>query len=255
MAAARALSEAETKTDKVETTFKSVDAVISAQWDFPGKGLSPLVVLIPPSGKIDRNGWHPALGTAPRDGIYAQFARELLKAGFAVFRFDTPGAGRSSTGHYVTDRSTAIEAYRRATDHSRIDPQRVFLLGHGGGTKAIADIYSRYQAIQPPAGVVLLSNEVGEQGITSIASPTLIVVGDATADDRYQLGEFPADARRNAAGGRLKTRLLVIKGGGHTLLSSQAIASGGLRHSIHPEATKAILGWLQQHNGPNPGQP
>ena len=66
------------------------------------------IPMIPAGGRLDRNGWNPGLGESADDGIYSRLADQLVEAGFAVFRYDKPGAGRSSRGHYATERSTAI---------------------------------------------------------------------------------------------------------------------------------------------------
>ena len=232
----------------VETTFKSVDATLAAQWDFPAVSPAPLVVMVPAAGKIDRHGWHPELGEDPGDGIYARFARQLVQAGFAVFRFDAPGAGRSGRGFYATERSNALEAYRRAVDHARIDSERVFLFGHSSGTDVIAGIYPRFESIAIPAGVVLMSNLVGEGSVTRIAAPTLIVVGGKDPDDRYQFGEFAAEARGRVEGKKLDTELMVVKNAQHALLSALG-SSGREGVSLDPSATKTVLRWLMQKRG------
>ncbi len=231
-----------------ETTFKSVDSVVAAQWDFPAQGNAPLVVLIPPAGRIDRDGSLPDTGGDPGEGIYAQIADLLVSNGFAVFRYDAPGAGRSSPAHYATGRSTALEAYRRAVDHARVDPARVFLIGHSSGTEAIAGIYPRYEEINPVAGVVLLSNQVGERAAVRLSAPTLVIVGGKNPEDRFQFGEFVAEARKNEPDKKLATKLVVVKDAEHALLSQSKKKSGAV-FSIDPRATKAILRWLMEKRG------
>lgn len=231
-----------------ETTFESVDSVVAAQWDFPAEGNAPLVLLVPPAGRIDRHGSLPDTGNEGDDGIYAQLTDLLVSNGFAVFRYDAPGAGRSSPGRYATDRSTALEAYRRAVDHARIDASRVFLIGHSSGTGTIAGIYPRYEDINPVAGVVLLSNQVGERAAVRITAPTLVVVGDEAPEDRFQFGEFVADARKNEPGSKLATKLVVIKDAPHALLAQTSKRSDTV-FSIDPRATKAILRWLMEKRG------
>ena len=86
--------------EKVETTFESVDSTVSAQWEFPATTPAPLVVMLPASEAVDRDGLPPGYGEDPSTGIYAQLARRLLDAGFAVFRYDSPGTGRSSPGQF-----------------------------------------------------------------------------------------------------------------------------------------------------------
>lgn len=232
----------------VETTFKSVDATVAGQWDFPVNGSAPLIVLIPPTGKIDRNGWPPGSDDASEKGIYEQLADALVAKGFAVFRYDVPGAGRSSPGRWSTPRSSALEAYTRAVDHARIDPQRVFLLGHSSGSSTIAAIFSRFQQVNPLAGVILLANTVGEREILEISVPILVIVGDKYPDDLYQHGRFVADARTNAADRELETTLVSIEGADHSILATVP-GRRGTRFSIDPRATDAIIKWLLEKIG------
>ncbi|MFT5040547.1 MAG: alpha/beta superfamily hydrolase [Hyphomicrobiaceae bacterium] len=227
----------------VETTFSSVDAVVAGQWEFPQVSPAPLVVMIQATTGVDRHGLPPGYGDDPEIGIYDQLAKKLVAAGFAVFRFDQPGTGRSGRGNYATARSTALEAYTRAIDHARVDPTRVFLFSHSRGTDAIAGIYARYQEINPVAGVMLLSNQVGETDIVRVACPALLLVTDKNPDDLYQFGQFPTQARQRSEAS-LETSLVTIPDAEQSLLTT---IEEGDRHyySIHPKAVEAILEWLQ----------
>lgn len=238
----------------VETTYKSVDATVAAQWQFPARTPAPLVVIVPASESLDRNGLPPGYGEDPATGIYSQLAARLLEAGFAVFRYDAPGTGRSSQGRYSTVRSTALEGYTRAVDHAKVDPDHVYLLGHAAGTDTVVGIYSRYEAVRPPAGVILLSNRVGETDMVQVLAPTLLIVTDKTPDDLYQHGQFPADARSRYTDKKLETRLVTIPGAEQTMLAPIAPApngaagqdAGAAKHaSIDPRAVAAIVEWLQ----------
>jgi pimeloyl-ACP methyl ester carboxylesterase len=235
--------------EKIETTFESVDATVSAQWEFPARTPAPLVVLLPASEAVDRDGLPPGYGEDPSTGIYAQLARKLLDAGFAVFRYDSPGTGRSSQGQYNTVRSTALEAYTRAVDHPKVDGAHVFLLGHSQSTDTVVGIYSRYAAVRPPAGVILLANLVGETDMVRVDAPTLIVVSDKTPDDIYQYGQFPTDARQRATDRKLETQLVTINGAEATLLTPTNKDKGGKLYSIEPRAVDATLEWLKARLG------
>jgi len=232
----------------VETTFKSVDATVAAQWEFPAQTPAPLVVIVPASEALDRNGLPPGYGADPATGIYSKLAAKLLEAGFAVFRYDAPGTGRSSPGRYSTVRSTALEAYTHAIDHAKVDPDHIYLLGHAAGTDTIVGIYSRYAAAHPLDGVILLSNRVGETDIVQVDAPTLLIVSDKTPDDLYQHGQFPADARARYTGKKLETKLVTIPGAEETMLAPiapGADAAAAKHASIDPRAVAAILQWLQ----------
>jgi uncharacterized protein len=235
--------------EKIETTFESVDATVSAQWEFPARTPAPLVVLLPASEAVDRDGLPPGYGEDPSTGIYAQLARKLLDAGFAVFRYDSPGTGRSSQGQFSTVRSTALEAYTRAVDHPKVDGSHVFLIGHSQSTDTVVGIYSRYATVRPLAGVVLLANLVGETDIVRVDAPTLIVVSDKTPDDIYQYGQFPTDARQRFTDKKLETSLVMINGAEATLLTPTNKNGGGKLYSIDPRAVEATLEWLKARVG------
>lgn len=238
-----------TSFEKVDTTFQSVDATVSGQWEFPARTPAPLVVLLPANSAVDRDGLPPGFGADPSSGIYAQFAKELLAAGFAVFRYDSPGTGRSSSGEYCTDRSTALEGYTRAIDHPKVDRKHVFLIGHSASTDTVVGIYPRYAAIDPPAGVVLLANIVGETDMVSVDAPTLIVVTDKTPDDVYQHGQFPMNARSRVKDRKLETSLVSIPGAHDTLLATVDKEPGDKRFSMDPRAVNATIEWMHGRLG------
>ncbi len=244
----------------LETTYKSVDATVAAQWEFPATTPAPLVVIVPASEALDRNGLPAGYGEDPDTGIYAQLAAKLLAAGFAVFRYDAPGTGRSSPGRYTTVRATALEGYTHAVDHAKIDPDQVYLLGHAAGTDTIVGIYSRYTAVHPPAGVILLANRVGENDIVQVQAPTLLIVTDKTPDDQYQLGQFPADARSRVSDKKLETKLVTLPGAEETMLAPIPPAAAGQdadvpkQASLDPRAVAAILDWLQAQRAKLPNR-
>lgn len=230
----------------VETTFQSVDATIAGQWDFPAQTPAPLVVLIPSQGRLDREGRPPGLGEEPGHGMYGELTEALVKAGFAVFRFDKPGAGRSAPGRYATERSNAIEAYTRAIDHARVDRDHVFLLGHSVGSDSIAGIFPRYEAVAVPRGVIFFDSTVGERMSVDVKAPLLIVNPNKDPDDRYTFGEFVVEARSVAPAGKLETSLVLIDDAEPGLLAPMIQNEEKLE--LHPRAIAAAVEWLRRRH-------
>ncbi len=232
--------------NRIQTTFKSVDSVVAAEWDFPPHGTVPLVVLVPVIGRVDRNGLRPGSDLDPEQGIYAQLTRALVDAGFGVFRYDQPGAGRSSPGRFATDRSTALEGYTKAVAHARVDPDRVFLLGHASGTTTIAAIYPRFAAVQPPAGVVFLDSAVGEYDAARIKAPLLIINPGRDPDNRYRYGEYVVEARKRPEAGRLPTDLVLLKDARPGLVEPKKV--NGERVLVFDQrAVRTLIDWLRRH--------
>jgi alpha/beta superfamily hydrolase len=237
----------------VETTFRSVDATLAGQWDFPERSPAPLVVIVPSSPRLDRNGWPPAVGEEFGKGLYARIADTLVSNGFAVFRFDGPGTGRSGRGRYATDRSNALEAYTRAVDHARVDPDNVFMLGHSTGSGTVASIYGRYESVVPPAGVIFLDNSVGEQMSLQIDAPLLIVNPGKDPDGRFQYGEFVAEARGNHEREPLETEVVILMDA-----ERGALAPPDPEHPntirLHPKAVTALVRWLREQHAESAGR-
>jgi hypothetical protein len=229
---------------RVQTTFESVDATLAGQWDFPARTPAPLVVLIPSQGRLDRDGRLPGFGDASGGGMYAELADALVAAGFAVFRYDKPGAGRSASGHFSTERSNAIEAYTRAVDHARVDRDNIFLIGHSMGCDSIAGIFPRYQTVASPRGVVFLDNVVGEQASLEVKAPLLIVNPNKDPDDRYTYGEFVVERRNVAPEGKLSTDLILIDDAEPGMLAP--LVDGSERFELHPRALTATVDWLRK---------
>lgn len=247
--AARAVSPAPSpptpdRDRRVQTTFESVDATLAGQWDFPARTPAPLVVLIPSQGRLDRDGRLPGVGDASGGGMYAELSDALVAAGFAVFRFDKPGAGRSASGHFATERSNAIEAYTRAIDHARVDRDNVFLVGHSMGCDSIAGIFSRFAALVPPRGVVFLDNMVGERMSLEVKSPLLIVNPNKDPDDRYTFGEFVVESRSIAPEGKLSTTLVLVDDAEPGMLAP--LIEGSETFELHPRAIGATVEWLRK---------
>ncbi|RMF25638.1 MAG: alpha/beta fold hydrolase [Deltaproteobacteria bacterium] len=230
---------------RVQTTFESVDAVVAAEWDFPEHSPAPLVVLIPVVGRIDRHGLRPGTDEQPENGVYARLTKALVESGFAVFRYDQPGAGRSSPGRFATDRSTALEAYTKAVAHARVDPERVFLLGHSSGTTTIASIFPRFESVQKPAGVVFLDSVVGEYDAARVHAPLLIVNPDRDPDNRYRYGEYVVESRRRGEDGPLETKLVIIDDSGPGLLARDSKDGGSV--ALDRRAVRATISWLRAH--------
>jgi pimeloyl-ACP methyl ester carboxylesterase len=166
-----------------EVSFSSQGAVLAGQIDFPrGQDRPPLLVVIHHSGPVDRDA-------------YQYFAAAFVPHGFAVFRFDKRGTGRSSGDHGCCEGDDAVAAYRAAVAATGFDPRQVFIVAQSLGTRIVADRYVDFEAALPPAGVVLMSSLLRGDAVLAVRAPIHIVVSDSEPD-LQALGEAAVQAHR-----------------------------------------------------------
>lgn len=111
-----------------EIQFTNGDVTLSGVLELPpGNAKAPLVIFVHGSGRRTRDDYQPV-------------ATELLKAGYAVFRYDKRGAGKSSGDfmevgtHNSNERipllaSDAVAAIKSLKSHSGIDSKKVIVIG------------------------------------------------------------------------------------------------------------------------------
>jgi pimeloyl-ACP methyl ester carboxylesterase len=117
-----------------DVTFRSGPLHLAGTLTLPdGEGPWPGVLLIPGSGRVDRNENAKKL---PIDAL-REIARYLAEQGVATLRYDKRGVGASEGNYYdtgfydnVSDASSALAFLK---SHERIRPDLTFLLGHSEG--------------------------------------------------------------------------------------------------------------------------
>jgi len=117
-------------------------------------GPLPAVLLIPGSGPVDRNENHKKL----RINALLEIAEYLSRHGIAAIRYDKRGVGLSEGDFWTTglfdNVQDAAAGLRYLRDHSRIDPGKVFLLGHSEGALIATRLAAEGAEV---AGIVLLA--------------------------------------------------------------------------------------------------
>lgn len=150
-----------------QVRFRAGDILLAGELDLPRcEGDAPLVFIIHHSGPVGRDA-------------YGYLAELLTEAGFAVFRFDKRGVGASEGEYGCCEAEDALAAYRAAVAEAGIDRSQVFIVAQSIGSQYVAESFAQFAAIQPPAGVALLSSLVGPEEITAIAAPVHIIVADS----------------------------------------------------------------------------
>lgn len=150
-----------------EVHFISEGVELAGELDLPlRKDLAPLVFIIHHSGPVTRDA-------------YGYMAELLIEAGFAVFRFDKRGVGKSGGEYGCCEAKDALAAYQAAVTQPGIDPTRILIVAQSIGTIHLADRFAEFVAIRPPLGVVLLSSLLGPEQIRAIAAPVHVIVADS----------------------------------------------------------------------------
>jgi uncharacterized protein len=125
----------------------------------PGTSIekSPAILIIPGSGKIDRNG---KVNEKIDLKLYGQLAEYLTLLGFVTLRYDKRGAGESegdflSAGlwDFVDDARLAVQFLKSLPE---VDPNQVIVLGHSEG----GAIGTAVAAREDLGGLILLAGAV-----------------------------------------------------------------------------------------------
>lgn len=166
-----------------QTHFESTDQTeLSGEWDFPDPvlfgGRRPLVVMAHNRAGRDRNCNGPAI---PHYDGFLTLARGLTAAGYAVFRYDKRGCGKSA-GVFAPDDESLLgadfySAVLHAVSHPDVDEWRVFLLGQSQGTRLIMSQLKEIQRRVLVQGTILASNILEAYQFHDVSVPFLIICG------------------------------------------------------------------------------
>ena len=148
-----------------------------------GKAPYPTLILITGSGPQDRD--ETVFGHKP----FLDITRRLTEAGFAVFRYDDRGVGKSTgifmASHvqdFVRDAEAVVKAMK---EHKAVNAQRIFLLGHSEGSYIASKVASQDRSL---AGIVSLAGPVfGMDRILADQMDALSLLGGKSDEERATL--------------------------------------------------------------------
>lgn len=214
----------------LDVVFAGDGVQLSAQIDYPQSAPPasgyPLLFMLHHAGCENRTG-------------YLHYSKIGLAAGFAVFRWDKRGTGRSgSTGGGDTT-ADAVSAYRTALDLPSVDPSRVVIIAQGAGSGMLGSAYERFAQHQKPFGVVLLSNFLDENAIQVINAPIQIIMGEHDWNPHAQFAKAAAEAHE--AKYQLGTRYFIAPDVDRTLM----IPIDETQKQFHPQAAATLQNWLE----------
>lgn len=109
---------------------------------------------------------------------HAHYAQLGNACGYAVFRWDKRGTGKSGSGGFGSTTVDALNAFRAATRQPNLDLSHIVILAQNEGTLLLAENFAQFSEIAPIKGAILAGNMVDAQHIASIKTNIHIVQGE-----------------------------------------------------------------------------
>lgn len=219
-----------------ELQFVGDGVHLAGQIDYPVKPVPsngfPLLFLL-----------HHATYSARAD--YADYADLALETGYAVFRWDKRGTGRSGAGGRGSTTQDAADAYDVALQQPQVNRRRVIIAALGAGTALLGSAFGLFARLQQPHAVLLIANMLDERAILAVNAPIYIVAGehDWNAPREYATAAAQAHAVTYPYGAEAS----IVRDSDRML----NVAEGGL----HPDARKGISEWLLHIQRTQPRSP
>ena len=224
------------------SAFKEEDLTIgSAEWPLPatltmplGAGPFPVVILVHGSGPNDRDE------TIGPNRPFKDLALGLASRGIAVLRYDkrTKAHGaKAGSLKMLTVKDEVVddvgEAIKSARAHDRIDPKRIFVLGHSLGGMLIPRIAAANPSL---AGVIVMAGAARplEQAIVEQTRYIANVDGTVSAEEQAQID----NATKNAE--EIKALTAADAAAGKTVMGVPASYWLDLRGYDPPAAAAAV---------------
>ncbi len=159
-----------TTEDLIELVFAGDSVSLSGQIDYPfspppSDGY-PLIFILHHAGYNSRDWYWP-------------FASLGLDCGYAVFRWDKRGTGRSGASGRGSVTQDAVSAYEVALAQPLIDHNRVVILAEDAGTGMLGNAYGLFARLQKPRGVILLANMLDEDSVLAIDAELCIMMSES----------------------------------------------------------------------------
>ncbi len=165
---------------------------------------------------------------------YVDYAQVALDQGFAVFRWDKRGTGRSGGGGRGSTTQDAVNAYEVALSQPSVNPRQAVILAVGAGTALLGSSFGLFARHQHPFGAILVANMLDPDEVLAIDARTLILMGE----DDWNPAAIYGDAASHAHNATYKHGATYRRiQGADRLLMSNGIA-------LHAHARKVIGSWL-----------
>ena len=209
-----------------EMVFAGDEVRLAGQIDYPAVPRSstrfPLLYVL-----------HHACGSI-RDE-YADYADIGLESGYAVFRWDKRGTGRSGGGGRGSTTQDAVNAYEIALEQPHIDRKRAVILALGAGTGLLGSSFGLFARVEHPYAVVLVANMLDEKEILALDTRLQIISGQNDWNSPESYAEAAAAAHNRAY--RYGASCYVAPNASRMLLTDD--------DTLHDGARKVMRHWLK----------
>lgn len=179
---------------------------------------------------------HHACCNARED--YDDYAQIALANGYAVFRWDKRGTGRSGDSGRGSTTQDAVNAYDIAISQPDINHKRVVILAVGAGSALLGSSYGLFARTQQPYAVLLVANMLDESEILALDTRLKIVMSPEDWNSPQRYGEAASVAHKQAY--RHGASFFLTPGGNRLLMETDDYG----RSALHPAARKVIGDWF-----------
>lgn len=212
-----------------EVVFAGDNVRLAGQMDYPATPMPlngyPLVVVLPHAGGNTRTD-------------FAHYAGIVKEAGYAVFRWDKRGTGRSGGGGMGTILHDALNAYTTALKQPFINPERAIILAQNDATLLLSESFEQFAAARQPLGTLLIGSLLDAQAILAIKTRIQVIIGENDWISWQAYGKTACDAHNAAY--NYGARFCVAHHADRLLIDTR---QPGQR--VHIGAKHIIKDWLQ----------
>lgn len=165
---------------------------------------------------------------------YIDYAHVALDKGFAVFRWDKRGTGKSGGSGRGSTTQDAVNAYEIALSQPSLNPKQAVILAVGAGTALLGSSFGLFARQQHPYGALLVANMLDPEEVLAIDTRTLILMGEEDWNPSTIYGDAAAAAHNKMY--RHGADYQHIRGADRLLMSNGV--------TLHLQARKVIGSWL-----------
>ena len=169
---------------------------------------------------------------------YVDYAEIALAQGFAVFRWDKRGGGRSGDSGRGSTTQDAANAYEVAISQPEINRKRVVIFAVGAGSALLGSSFGLFARTQHPYAALLIANMLDASEILALDTRIKILMSPEDWNSPELYGEAAVSAHKQAY--RHGASFFLSDGGDNLLMTEDMYG----RTHLHPSARKVVGDWL-----------